>query len=143
MVPRFLSESVAPKTYRKVIFPDSQIHHRIFLLAWFHKFLRYLVLYFDPIFLRNRFHFDLQMIFAGAVVQLHVTCGDHCFAWFSSKNMIIFFYGKEEPSKICSDLNEWRLSSVSWSTPLVLGRHGFESCWSLNFSSGFSVSATV
>ena len=69
-------------------------------------------LYFDPIFLRNRFHFDLQMIFAGAVVQLHVTCGDHCFARFSSKNMIIFFYGKEEPSKICSDLNEWRLSLV-------------------------------
>ena len=76
------------------------------------------------------------------VVQLHLTCRDHCFAWFSSakfissKNMIIFLYGIEEPSKMCPDLNEWRLSSVGWGTPLDLGRHGFESCWSLNLSSG-------
>ena len=98
---------------------------------------------------RLSFWFCTKLIFAGAVVQLHLTCRDHCFAWFSSakfissKNMIIFLYGIEEPSKMCPDLNEWRLSSVGWGTPLGLGRHGFESCWSLNFCSGFSVFAIV
>ena len=98
---------------------------------------------------RLSFWFCTKLIFEGAVVQLHLTCRDHCFAWFSSakfissKNMIIFLYGIEEPSKMCPDLNEWRLSSVGWGTPLGLGRHGFESCWSLNFCSGFSVFAIV
>ena len=98
---------------------------------------------------RLSFWFCTKLIFAGAVVQLHLTCRDHCFAWFSSakfissKNMIIFLYGIEEPSKMCPDLNKWRLSSVGWGTPLGLGRHGFESCWSLNFCSGFSVFAIV
>ena len=77
-----------------------------------------------------RWKSSTKLIFAGAVVQLHLTCRDHCFAWFSSakfissKNMIIFLYGKEEPSKMCPDLNEWRLSSVGWGTPLDLGRYG-------------------
>ena len=99
------------------------------------------------ILLTCRWKSSTKLIFAGAVVQLHLTCKDHCFAWFSSakfissKNMIISLYGIEEPSKMCPDLNEWRLSSLGWGTPLGLGRHGFESCWSLNFCSGFSVFA--
>ena len=155
MVPRFLSESVAPKTYRKVIFlileytivfsssHDSEsscdiLSCILILFSWEISFI-----------LTCRWKSSTKLIFAGAVVQLHLTYRDHCFAWFSSakfissKNMIIFLYGKEEPSKMCPDLNKWCLSSVGWGTPLGLGRHGFESCWSLNFCSGFSVFAIV